>query len=610
MRKTAAILAVLVSSAVAVVSFLRPGWLARTASFEEHPELPAEVRSSAWFEEIGADGGIEFQHCAGRLTAEYFFPQIMGSGCALFDFDQDGDLDLYLIDGSPGESGGKAQPGACEQPRNRLYRNDGSGAFVDVSAGSGLDFSAVGMGVAVGDVDNDGFPDLYVTNYGPDRLFLNRRDGTFSDITASAGTDNARWGTSCSFVDYDRDGWLDLVVVNYVNYHPSRRCVEPNGRPDYCNPKLLSGTPARLYRNETGLLPNAGNGARAENVPPAVRFRDVSLESQLALKSGPGLGVVCADFDGDRWPDILVANDGAPNFLWGNGRDGTFHEAAVACGVAYDRLGHPQANMGVALGDVDGDGGIDLLITHLGGEGSALFLSRGAGVFEESAGTARLAAPTFPWTGFGAAFGDFDHDGALDLAVVNGRVKRRDGAPFPPFLPGGSAVSPAHYWDAYAERNQLYVNDGAGRFHLAQSGAEPFMGDAGVYRGLAVGDVDNDGDLDLVVTNTAGAARVFRNVAPRKGHWLVVRAVEPALGGRDALGATVTVTAGGRQWVRLVNAGGSYLSASDPRVHFGLGNVETIDRVEMLWPDGSDEVFDGGAVDRFLTLEHGRGRAP
>jgi hypothetical protein len=607
LRTTAAVMASL--GAALLISLIIVGWR-RLWQPAEVCEAVARRAAPVCFDASGGTQQIDFVHCPGPLTSRYFFPQIMGSGCALFDFDQDGDLDLYLIDSSFDDPGGAARPGACERHGNRLYRNEGSRRFVDVSAESGLDFSAVGMGVAVGDVNNDGYPDLFVTNYGGDRLFQNCRDGTFRDITSSAGIDNAAWGTSCSFVDYDRDGWLDLVVVNYVDYHPSQRCVEPNGRADYCNPKLLPGTPARLYHNETELPSSSRAAARGDNRHPPVRFRDASLDSQIALKPGAGLGVVCADFDGDRWPDILVANDGAANSLWVNSRIGTFREAAVECGLAYDRLGRPQANMGIALGDVDGDGAYDLLITHLGGEGSALYVSRGTGVFEESAGAAGVGSPSFPWTGFGAAFLDFDHDGDLDLAVVNGRVKRRESAPLPQFLPGDVAASPAEFWNAYAERNQLYVNDGAGRFHEVRTSQEPFTRDAGVYRGLAAGDIDNDGDLDLVVTNTAGAARVFHNVAPKTGHWLIVRAVDPVLGGRDALGATVTVTAAARRWVRLISSGGSYLSASDPRAHFGVGNVETIDSIQVIWPDGSDEVFEGGAVDRFVTLERGRGRAP
>jgi len=598
MKRAAAIFAVVVACSAVTVWYSKPGWLLPMPASERNQPFDSNAVKTPAFEEISRASQVDFVHCAGLISEEFFFPQIMGSGCALFDFDRDGDLDLYVVDGSPT---------GCDHPGNRLFRNDGQARFVDVSAGSGLDFAAVGMGVAVGDVNNDGYPDVYVTNYGSDRLFLNQRgNGTFVDTTAAAGIDNARWGTSCAFVDYDRDGWLDLFVVNYVDYHAPQRCVEPNGRPDYCNPKLFRGTPAKLYRNETGRRA-AGGSADRDDSGSVVRFRDVSLESQIAREAGPGLGVVCADFNGDRWPDIFVANDGAANFLWINRKDGTFREEAVLHGVAYNALGRPQANMGVALGDVDGDGGFDVLMTHLGGEGCALYRRRGSDVFDDDAAKAGLAMPSFPWTGFGAAFLDIDHDGALDLAVVNGRVKRRDGAPYPGFPGPGQAATTPDFWGAYAERNQVYLNDGAGKFREQRCAAEPFTRDAAVSRGLALGDIDDDGALDLVVTSTAGPVRLFRNIATKRGHWLIVRAVEPALGGRDALGASVTLYSGERKWSRLINAGGSYLSASDPRVHFGLGEITAFDRIDVLWPDGSDEAFEGGPVDRIITLEHGRG---
>jgi hypothetical protein len=610
MRKAAAIVAMLVGCSAGIVWHSRTGWHIETHQTEPRDTAVSITHLLPWFEAPGAAGEFDFVHCAGPIGPEFFFPQIMGSGCALFDFDRDGDLDLYLVDGSPDCKTDDAAPKPSRRPGNRLYRNEGSAKFVDISNGSGLAVSGVGMGVAVGDVNNDGYPDLYLTNYGSDRLFLNRGgDGTFVDITASAGIDNSGWGTSCSFVDYDRDGWLDLVVVNYVNYHPSQSCVEPNGRPDYCNPKLLRGRPAKLYHNETGqhLRAAAEIGGPVATGTPHVRFRDVSLDSQIAMQSGPGLGVVCADFDGDRWPDLFVANDGAPNFLWINRQDGTFREDAVARGVAYDSLGRPRANMGIAIGDVDGDGANDLVVTHLDGEGAALYLSRG-GAFEEAAAPAGLHLPSFRRTGFGTALVDIDHDGALDLVVLNGRVRRREGTPFPEFRAEGRTAAPADFWAAYVEQNQMYVNDGSGRFRELRLGNEPLTRERGVWRGLALGDIDNDGDLDLLATQTAGPARIFRNAVPNKGHWIMVRAIEPALGGRDALGATVTLVAGQRRWVSLVNAGGSYLASSDPRAHFGLGETTTIDRIEVIWPDGSDEVFDGCDVNRFVTLEHGRGR--
>lgn len=556
------------------------------------------VRAQGLFTDVTDRSGLDFVHEPGE-TGRYYFPQIMGSGCALLDFDRDGDLDLFLVNGG-GEQSAASTETDGRSAINRLYRQEADGQFVDVTAHSGLGVGGAGMGAAVGDVNNDGYPDLYVTNYGPDRLYLNRRDGTFADVTESAGIDNLRWGASCCFLDYDRDGWLDLFVTNYVDYDPSHRCIEPNGRQDYCNPKVFAGTPDKLYHNETGRL---GPERRTGDDNARVRFRDASLESGIARQHGPGLGVVSADFNGDRWPDLFVANDGAANFLWLNQQDGTFREEAVMRGAAYDVQGRPQAGMGIAVGDVDGDGRIDLFVTHLAGEANALFRGLRDG-FDENSALAGLAKPSFPLTGFGAVFLDIEHDGDLDLAVVNGRVKRRS----EPEARGKQAA--ADFWKPYAEHSQIFLNNGTGRFQETTSLGEPFSAEAGVFRGLACGDIDNDGDLDLLVTNTGGHARLFRNDAPKAGHWLQVRAIEPKYGGRDAYGALVTVAAGKRQWLRPVNPAFSYLSSNDPRVHFGLGASDHIEHIHVIWPDGSEETFPSGPADRFVELRHGEGRAP
>lgn len=588
----------------------------------------AQIEGSGYFTDVTDRVGLDFSRVPEEV-GRYFFPQIMGSGCAFLDFDRDGDLDIFLIDGAL-EGSGISPPTtprpatSGHAPGNRLYRQEGDGRFLDVTRQSGLGVAGVGMGVAVGDVNNDGFPDLYVTNYGPDRLFLNQRDGTFVDITESAGIDNLLWGASCCFMDYDRDGWLDLFVTNYVDYHSSHRCIEANGKEDYCNPKVFSGTADKLYHNESRqFLPATPNGSAAETgamgdrsqPPHKVRFRDVSLESRIALSRGPGLGVVTADFNGDRWPDLYVANDGAANFLWLNGQDGTFREQAIMRGAAYDVQGRPQAGMGIALGDVDGDGRPDLLVTHLAGETNALYHGLADG-FEERSSSAGLAAPSFPMTGFGAVFADFDHDGDLDLAVVNGRVKRRAESSRNGSQPHKNTSvdeldrSAAEFWQRYAEHNQLFLNDGTGRFLELAATGEPFSMEAAVWRGLACGDVDNDGDIDLLATSTGGRARLFRNDSIQTGHWLQMRVTEPRFGGRDAYGAVVTVRGGGNSWVRFVNPAFSYLSSSDPRVHFGLGAIDRFESIEVIWPDGSPETFPGGPADRMIELRRGAGQPP
>jgi enediyne biosynthesis protein E4 len=551
---------------------------------------PADDEPSAppWFRDVTEECGLRFVHDAGP-TGGYFMPQIMGSGAALFDFDNDGRLDVYLLQNG----------GPDSRSTNRLFRQEADGRFKDVSAGSGLDVAGYGMGAAVGDVNNDGRPDVLVTEYGRLRLFLNNGDGTFTDVTKEAGLGSVAWGTSACFFDYDRDGWLDLVVVNYLDYSPSRPCGDAR-KPDYCHPNAFGGTVARLYHN-LGPLQGKNEGRGAKAAAP-VRFEDVTLKSGLGRLPGPGLGVVCADFDGDGWPDIFVANDSKPNHLWINQKDGTFKEEAVLRGLAYNALGRAQANMGVALGDVSGGGRFDLYVTHLTEETNTLWRQGPRGLFRDETAAAGLAGSRWRGTGFGTVLGDFDHDGALDLAVVNGRVARSAAPPagdFPPDL--------APFWRDYAERNQLFANEGGGRFRDVSPENKPFCGTAAVARGLACGDLDGDGALDLLVTTVAGPARLYRNVAPNRGHWLLVRALDPALK-RDAYGAVVTVRAGGRRWRRWVNPGSSYLCSNDPRAHFGLGPAERVDAVEVLWPDGSAEVFPGGAADRVVVLRKGEGK--
>ena len=442
------------------------------------------------------------------------------------------------------------------------------------------------MGVAVGDINNDGWPDVLVTEYGRTRLFLNDGHGHFTDITAEAGITNLLWGTSAAFFDYDRDGWLDLVLVNYVSYDPARWCADADSRQEFCGPSAFAGSVTKLFHNLT-------------DKTGAVRLEDVTLDSGLGRAPGPGLGVFCADFDGDHWPDIFITNDGKPNHLWINQHDGSFKEQAVQRGLAFNCLGRAEANMGIAIGDVDGDGLFDLFVTHLTGEINTLWTQGPRGFFQDRTAACGLTNPKWRATGFGTVFADFDHDGALDLALVNGRVKRG---------PPAADSSLPEFWRPYAERNQLYINDGHGKFRDISEANAAFCARAAVARGLAVGDIDNDGALDLLVTSVAGPARLYHNAAPKRGHWLMIRALDPALH-RDAYGAEITVEAGGHRQMRWINPAYSYLCSNDPRAHFGLGDAARADAIGVVWPDGSEETFPGTPADRLITLRKGEGHA-
>ena len=420
---------------------------------------------------------------------------------------------------------------------------------------------------------------MYVTNFGPNQLYRNRGDGSFERVTESAGVGDPGWGSSATFVDYDADGRLDLFVVNYLELDEAVECYDAAGRPSYCDVGRFAGQADRLYRNE-------GDGT----------FSDATAAAGIGGLPLHGLGVIAADLSGDGRVDLYVANDMDANQLWVNQGDGTFVDRAVLAGAAYNRAGHTEAGMGVVSADVDNDGDLDLFSTHFHGESHTLYDNLGEGRFEDVTAEWGLVSPSMPHTGFGAAAIDVEHDGDLDLLVANGHVYRV--APEP-----GSRV--ASFWADYAQRGAFFRNEG-GHFVDASADAGDFGADPRVGRGLALGDLDGDGDLDFVTSSCGDRARVFMNETPRSGHWLSVRVVEGAAG-RDSIGARVTVTAGDRRWTRLANPGFSYLSSSDPRAHFGLGTASSFDGVEVVWPDGTRERFPGGEADRALTLVRGSG---
>jgi hypothetical protein len=552
-------------------------WHAKPTATTSAPE---DETGPAWFEDVTDAVGLDFVQDAGP-TGTFFMPQMMGSGCA-FIHDGDGTLYVYLLNNG----------GPDSHSINHLYRYMPDGKFKDVTEGSGLGVAGHNMGVAIADVNNDGLPDVLLTQYRGVKLFLNRGGGRFEDATEEAGLSNPLWAMSAAFLDYDRDGWLDLVVVNYLDYDSKMQCFSPRGERMFCMPTRFPGSCSKLFRNHGPIAPADGKpGAR-------VWFEDVSFASGIGLAPGPGLGVVCADFDGDGWPDIFVANDGEANRLWINRHNGTFVDEAASRGVAFTTMGKAYAGMGIAIGDVDNDAMLDLYVTHLTSETNTLWKQGPRGRFRDRTADAGLTNTRWRGTGFGALMADFDLDGALDLAVVNGRV-----------LHGGSAKDTGlGFWETYAERNQLFANDGAGKFRDVSSANKAFCGRWNVARGLACTDFNDDGAPDLLATTVAGRARLFKNVAPDRGHWLKVRTIDPALR-RDAYGAEVLVRAGDRKWLRLINPAESYLCSSSPIALFGLGTTAHVDAIVVKWPDGSPpEEFDGGAVDRTIVLRKGEGR--
>jgi hypothetical protein len=523
--------------------------------------------------------GLDFTHDAGPEEV-HRMPRIVGSGAAVLDADGDGRLDLYLLNNG----------GPAGKP-NRLYLQTADGKFRDATDASGLGVTGFCMGAAVGDVNGDGRPDVVLTAVGSLRLFLNAGGGKFVP-DGNSGLSSPLWSTSACLFDFDRDGKLDVVVTHYVDYDPSWPCTSPGGVPDFCAPKVFPGTVTKLFRNRGTAADPPTTG------PKLVRFEDVTVASGIGKLPGPGLGVVCADFDGDGWDDILVANDGQPNRLWINHRDGTFTEEGIARGVAYNAQSAAQANMGIALADYDGDGLADVYITHLTAETNVLWKQGPRGLFRDRTAAAGLLATRWRGTGFGVVPADLDCDGWPDLTVANGRVS----------MGTMRETALGSFWAPYAERNQVLVNDGTGKFRDTSEDHPAFCGTPNVARGLIAADFDGDGGPDLLVTTVAGKAHLLRNVAPNRGHWLAVQAVLPAEGGRDAIGAEVTLRAGGRSRWGLCQPGGSYLCSGDPRAHFGLGEADRYDGVVIRWPDGTTEEFPGGPADRVVVLARGAGK--
>ncbi len=579
----------------------------------------------AFFVDVGAESGVGFNHTAGG-RGDYYLIETMGAGGAFFDYDGDGFLDVYLVDGfslqgigtgfdpvnllsetldyylmSPprernlplrldGEADSlvyRVRQHAEPLVRNRLFRNGADDSFPDVTSEAGVGDTGYGMGCAVGDYDNDGDADLYVANYGPNALYRNEADGRFTAVTEQTGTGDRSWSVGAAFFDYDNDGRLDLYVVNYLDFHVGNNQIcggieemeeSPSGRQlrmrkdhrSYCGPKAYSAAVDLLYHN-------AGS-----------HFEDATREMVVFSPYGKGLGVVTADFDSDGDTDLYVANDGVRNFLYRN--DGElFTEIAEASGAAYNAYGRAEAGMGTDWGDFDGDADFDLFVTNYSKQTNTLYRNESAGLFTDVTENVRLASSSFNPLGFGTFFFDADNDADLDLFVANGHVKDRVGS-----FAGNEDIT-------YAQPNQLFDNLG-GREYVDVSGdSGPGLEPVLVSRGSAFGDYDNDGDLDVLVTNCNGPAQLLHNDLQAKRNWLSVRLIGSRVN-RDAVGSRIAVTCDGATQIREVRTNGSYASASDIRQHFGLGGCSRVERLEIIWHDGSSQVVGETEANRFLTI--------
>ncbi len=540
---------------------------------------PPDLTPSSWFTEISATAGIDFVHESGPAGL-YLIPEIMGSGNALFDYDLDGDLDVFLV-----SSGADFRETSAGEPGHRLYQQNADGSFTDRSKAAGIRHNGYGMGATIGDIDNDGDLDLFVTNVGPDILYKNNGDGTFSDITSSAGVGGQVWSTSAVFFDYDLDGLLDLFVATYVRFRRPQSCSDAQGRIEYCGPMAFEGAPDLLYHND-------GNG----------KFSDVSRSGVIDVNASKGLGVIAGNFNDDYWPDLLIANDGELNELWLNQGNGRFLDQAIIMGTAVNLFGKAEASMGIAPGDVDGDLRADVLITHLSEETNTLYMSLDTQGMQDMTAKSGLGPDSMAYTGFGTAFFDADHDADLDLIVVNGRVSR--GAHTKP-----DGLADQSHRSYYAEPDQFYMNDGTGVFERRCDLATELCAPLRVSRGLSIGDIDNDGDIDFLISDSNAPARIYRNDTPNQGHWLKVRALDPRFH-RDAIGADVYVSTAVGTQVRSVRHSYSYLSSSDATVHFGLADAGAVDHIHVRWPDGLVESFPAQTADRSITLVRGKGQEP
>lgn len=537
--------------------------------------------SPAWFVDVAGQAGLSMLNVNGGTDKKKYIIETTGSGVAVLDYDKDGWPDIFMVNGAPEGAGRKAVPGG---PISHLYHNNRDGTFTDVTRKAGLVVSGWGQGVCVGDYDNDGYPDLFVTYYGKDRLFHNERNGRFKEVGDQAGVagDGLAWGTGCAFVDYDRDGKLDLMVANYVDFDlatvpkPGQgvMCIW-KGTPVMCGPRGLASMPNILYRN-------LGNG-KFENVSKSSGIEKTAAHYCFSISS--------LDYNDDGWPDIYIACDSTPSILYRNNKDGTFTDVAVDVGVAFDENGKEQAGMGFTVGDYNGDGRPDIFKTNFSDDTSSLYRNDGGGSFTSQIFEAGLGFNT-KYLGWGTMFLDLDNDGLLDLISANGHV-------YP-------EVDTAHLGSTYREPRLLYWNIGGGKFKDISASSGPGITLPASSRGLATADFWNDGRISAVINNMSEKPMLLVNVARNQNHWLGIAAIGTT-SNRDAIGARITVVADGKTYVQEVRSGGSYISNSDIRLHFGLGSATAVDELEVRWPNGQAERFMVHSVDRIMTVTEGTG---